>query len=70
MGERLLFYLFSFYASNFELHDWDRVTYLVYTGLRYGYNFLVLTRFRLLVGIRGILVDLYPREKGGSECTG
>jgi len=42
----------------------------VHAGPRFGYFFLVLTRFWLLVSMRGILVDLYPREKGGSECMG
>jgi len=37
----------------------------VHAGLRYGYFFLVLTRFQLLVGMRGIQVDLYPRGKMG-----
>ena len=35
-----------------------------------GIGFSVLTRFRLLVGMFGFLVDLYPREKDGSECVG
>ena len=40
----------------------------VHAGLRYGFFFLVLTRFRLLVGIGGIQVDLYPRGKKGSSA--
>jgi len=40
----------------------------VHAGLRYGYFFLVLTRFRLLVRIGGIPVDLYPILKTGSSA--
>jgi len=39
----------------------------VHASLGYGYFFLVLSRFQLLFGMRKILVDLYPREKGGSR---
>ena len=45
------------------------MTYLVYTlVLGMGISLSVLTRFRLLVRMTGDLVDLYPREKNGSEC--
>ena len=45
--------------------------YLVYTQvLGMGISLSVLTRFRLLVRMTGDLVDLYPREKNGSECMG
>jgi len=37
----------------------------VHAGPRYGYIPLVLTRFRLLVRMGGISVDLYPRGKTG-----
>ena len=57
--------------SNFGLHDWDQVTYLVDTQvLDMGIFLLFLTRFRLLVGARGILVDLYPGEKVGLWFVG
>ena len=63
--------MFCYLLSNFRLHDRDRVTYLVYTQvLGMGISFLFLTRFRVLVGARGILVDWYPGEKDGSECIG
>ena len=37
----------------------------VHAGLRYGYIPLVLIRFRLLVRMEEISVDLCPREKRG-----
>ena len=64
-------HFFCFLLSNFGLHNQDRVTYLVYTQvLGMGISLSVFTRFRLLVRMTGDLVDLYPREKNGSECMG
>ena len=43
----------------------------VHTGLRYGYVFLVLTRFRLLVGMRGFwLICTIERKAGQSTWVG
>ena len=64
------FICFVFLFSNFRLHDRDRVTCLVYTQvLGMGISLSVFARFRLLARMTGDLVDLYPREKNGSECV-
>ena len=71
-GKRMEFHLFCFYLlSTFRYMTGTVSAYLVYTQvLDMGISLSVFTRFRLLVWMKGDLVDLYPRVKERSKCMG